>query len=153
AGPAPKRCATKALPLHQSHGMERTRSTNCSELRYNFEVHLAFFNDRPAGASHACFERFTKVRVLERLREIDLRARTHGIEALDSSDPLVGIGVETDASGRVTKNSYGVLNLSWQAQLHPEWVDQIAAEVADIRGRLEKAHQTKLRYLIWAGMG
>jgi glucose-6-phosphate isomerase len=43
--------------------------------------------------------------------------------------------------------------LSWQAQAHPEWADQIAAEVAEIRGRLQQAHHTRLRYLIWAGMG
>ena len=32
------------------------QSTNCSELRYNFEVHLALYNDRPAGATESCFE-------------------------------------------------------------------------------------------------
>jgi len=116
-------------------------------------VHLALFNDRPAGATQASFERFTKERVLERLRDIDARVRKGGLEALDAFDPLVGIGVETDASGRVTKNSYGVLNLSWQAQVHPEWAEQIAAEVAEIRGRLQQSHHTKLRFLIWAGMG
>src|SRR5207248_1808879 len=69
------------------------------------------------------------------------------------SDPLVAIGVETDAAGKVTKNSYGVLNLSWQAQIHPEWADQIAEEAAGIRRRIHQAHHTRLRYLIWAGMG
>ena len=29
----------------------------------------------------------------------------------------------------------------------------MAAEVAQIRGALEKAHHTRLRFLIWAGMG
>ncbi len=111
------------------------------------------FNDRPAGATQTCFERFTKERVLEKLRDIDAIARKGGLAALDASDPLVAIGVETDAAGKVTKNSYGVLNLSWQAQLHPEWADQIAVEVGEIRNRIQAAHHTRLRFLIWAGMG
>ena len=73
--------------------MYRSQSTNCLELRYNFEVHLTLFNDRPSGATEAAFERFTRERVLERLREIDARARKRGLDALDSSDPLVSIGV------------------------------------------------------------
>lgn len=113
-------------------------------------MHLALFNDRPSGSTTSCFERFTRERVLERLHEIDEQWRRGSI---DSSDPLVAIGVETDARGAVTKNSYGVLNLSWQAERHPEWADQIAAEVAEIRRGIEQAHRTKLRYLIWAGMG
>ena len=116
-------------------------------------MHLALFNDRPSGATTACFERFTRERVLERLHEIDARAQKGGLAALDPSDPLVAIGVETDGRGAITKNSYGVLNLSWQAERHPEWADQVMAEVAEIRGQLEQAHRTRLRYLIWAGMG
>jgi glucose-6-phosphate isomerase len=116
-------------------------------------MHLALYNDRPAGATDARFERFTKERILERLREIDARSRNGGLAALDASDPLVAIGVETNANGAVTKNSYGVLNLSWQAPSHPEWPEQVMAEVGEIRGRLERAQKTKLRYLIWAGMG
>jgi glucose-6-phosphate isomerase len=116
-------------------------------------VHLALFNDRPTGATQSHFERFTKERVLEKLHDIDARARQGGLGALDAADPLVSIGVETDGAGKVTKNSYGVLNLAWQAQLHPEWPDQVAAEVAGIRDRLHKAHHTRLRFLIWAGMG
>ncbi len=111
------------------------------------------YNDRDASATEEHFAKFSKESVLERLREIDARARKGGLQALDASDPLVSIGVETDASGKVTKNSYGVLNLSWQAQLHPEWPDQVAAEVSEIREKLERAHKTRLRYLIWAGMG
>ncbi|HTM51619.1 MAG TPA: hypothetical protein VL285_23150 [Bryobacteraceae bacterium] len=116
-------------------------------------MHLALFHDRPAGATQNHFEQFTKNRVLEQLRDLDTRARTKGLAALDSSQPLVRIGVETDAAGMVTKNSYGVLNLSWQAQKHPEWTDQIADEVNEVRARLQTVHRTRLRYLIWAGMG
>jgi glucose-6-phosphate isomerase len=116
-------------------------------------VQLALFNDRASSSTASNFEKFTKEKVLERLRDIDARARQGGLAALDASDPLVSIGVETNADGVVTKNSYGVLNLSWQAQIHPEWPAQVAAEVSEIRTRLERAHKTKLRYLIWAGMG
>jgi glucose-6-phosphate isomerase len=111
------------------------------------------YNDRSGGATEAYFKRFSKERALERLREIDARARKGGLQALDASDPLVSIGVETGPAGNVTKNSYGVLNLSWQAQLHPEWPDQVAAEVSEIRERVERAHKTRLRFLIWSGMG
>ncbi|MGH9659108.1 MAG: hypothetical protein ACRD96_11230, partial [Bryobacteraceae bacterium] len=73
--------------------------------------------------------------------------------ALDPADPLVAIGVETDSAGRVTKNSFGVLNLSWQAARHPEWAGMIAAETAEIRRRIAESHGARLRFLIWAGMG
>ena len=122
--------ARKQQQGRQGERKQADQSTNCSELRYNFEVNLGLFNDWPAGATQSHFERFTKERVLERLREIDAHARKGGLRALDAADPLVGIGVETDASGKVTKNSYGVLNLGWQAELHPEWPGQVAAEVA-----------------------
>jgi glucose-6-phosphate isomerase len=116
-------------------------------------VHLAFYNDSVSSAAERYFARFSKERILERLREIDAQARKAGLQSLDASDPLVSIGVEMDGSGKVTKNSYGVLNLAWQAQLHAEWPDQVAAEVSEVRERLERAHNTRLRYLIWAGMG
>ncbi len=61
--------------------------------------------------------------------------------------------METDASGHVTKNFYGVLNLAWQAQQHPEWPGMIAAEVEELRHRIQEAHGLPLRFLIWAGMG
>src|SRR5262249_35552708 len=116
-----RRFRNQPAPGIEALQISGSQSTNCSELRYNFEVHLAIFNERPEGATETHFERFTKDNILERLREIDQRARNGGLRALDASDPLVAIGVETDPAGIVTKNSYGVLNLSWQAQLHPEW--------------------------------
>ncbi len=116
-------------------------------------MQLALYNDRDSASTAAHFERFAKENVLERLRDIDAVARKGGLAALDASDPLVSIGVETNVAGTVTKNSYGVLNLSWQAQVHPEWPERVAAEVGELRSRLKKAHKTKLRYLIWAGMG
>lgn len=116
-------------------------------------MHLALFNDRPTGATGAHFERFARERILPKLREIDARERAGGLAALDASDPLVAIGVETNAAGEVTKNSYGVLNLGWQAARRPEWPPMVAAEVAEIRAGLEQAHGTRLRFVIWAGMG
>jgi glucose-6-phosphate isomerase len=113
-------------------------------------VNLALFNDTQSQKFH---ERFTKERVLERLREIDARAARGGLAALDASDPLTAIGVETDAAGKVMKNSYGVLNLAWKAARNPEWADQIGRETAEIRRRIEQAHGARLRYIVWAGMG
>ena len=77
-----------------------------------------------------------------------------GLAALrPADDPLIAIGTESDAGGHVTKNSYGVFNLSWQAQEHPEWAEQIAAEIDEIRGAIRRDTWRRLRYLIWAGMG
>jgi glucose-6-phosphate isomerase len=61
--------------------------------------------------------------------------------------------METDNAGRVTKNCYGVFNLSWQAEMHPEWADRVATEVNEIRQCAREIHNVPLRYLIWAGMG
>lgn len=61
--------------------------------------------------------------------------------------------MEVDAGGRVGKNSYGVFNLSWQSEGHPEWPSMIAAELGEIRARIREAHKAPLRFVIWAGMG
>lgn len=98
-------------------------------------------------------DRFKDDHVLDRLRKLDTQARSEGLAALDPKDPLVAIGTESDSAGRVTKNSYGVFNLSWQAQGRPEWPEQIAREIAAIRRGISDTHGTKLRFLIWAGMG
>ncbi|MGI8990002.1 MAG: hypothetical protein ACR2I2_10505 [Bryobacteraceae bacterium] len=85
---------------------------------------------------------------------LDRRAREEGLDRLDPpSDPLIPIGMEIDGSGRVTKNSLGVFNLSWQAQDHPEWADRVAAEAAALNREIFEAHGVPLRFLIWAGMG
>jgi glucose-6-phosphate isomerase len=100
------------------------------------------------------FDRFVSENILARLRDLDARVNSGGLAALDpSSDLLAAIGTETDSAGRVTKNSYGVLNLSWQARENPEWPDQIAREIDEIRGAIRETHGTNLRFLIWAGMG
>jgi glucose-6-phosphate isomerase len=96
---------------------------------------------------------FTNENVLERLKSIDRLARRKGIEALDPKNPFVKVGAEIDDRGKVVKNSYGVLNLSWQAAEHPEWAEKIDNELSEIRERIRKAHGTPLHSLIWAGMG
>jgi glucose-6-phosphate isomerase len=116
-------------------------------------VLLSLSNDSPQGASDSYFARFSTERVLDRLKKLDGTARRDGLAAVDASSPIARIGMEIDGSGRVTKNSYGVFNLAWQAQEHPEWAEQVAAEVAEIRAAIRTAHQCPLRFLVWAGMG
>ena len=114
-------------------------------------MRLSLYN---AGSTETAFNRFTAEKVLDRLRAMDARARAGGLAALRlADDPLVAIGTEFDAGGHVTKNSYGVFNLSWQAREHPEWPEKIAAEIDEIRGAIRETHGVELRYLIWAGMG
>ena len=99
-------------------------------------------------------EDFQKQNVLEKLRSLDLKARRKGFEDLDSSrSKLVRIGMEVDASGRVTKNSYGVFNLPWQSQEHPDWPMRIGRELVEIKQAIRKTHGVPLKYVIWAGMG
>ncbi len=118
---------------------------------YNGGLRLSLYN---SGSTETAFNRFIAEKVLDRLRALDARARAGGLAALrPADDPLVAIGTEFDAGGHVTKNSYGIFNLSWQAQEHPEWAEKIAAEVAEIRGKIRETHGVELRYLIWAGMG
>jgi glucose-6-phosphate isomerase len=115
-------------------------------------VLLSLFHDRPNSETYAT--RFHKEKVLERLRDLDDRFHREGLGAFDpKTDPLVRIGMESDARGKVIKNSYGVFNLSWQAQQHPEWPEKIADEIQEIQRRIRQTHNTQLRFLIWAGMG
>jgi len=117
-------------------------------------VILTTFHDHPAGCSQQHFDRFIKEDILERLRLLNARARRDGLDALDpASDPLIPIGMEIDASGRVTKNSYGVFDLAWQAEAHPEWADLVSDEIQEIRQCAKETHNVPLRFLIWAGMG
>ena len=91
---------------------------------------------------------------MPRLKALCHQAREHGLDSLDPArDTLIGIGMELSADRKVTKNSLGVFDLSWQAEKHPEWPQQIADEVQAIRDRLQSMHNTQVRFLIWAGMG
>lgn len=113
---------------------------------------LSLFHDN--SPSHADAARFQKEKVLEQLRSLNARVRRDGLVALDPhKEALVSIGTEFDSAGRITKYSYGLFDLSWQAQQHPEWPQKIAGEVQEIQRRIKETHRTPLRFLIWVGMG
>lgn len=104
--------------------------------------------------AHAPLETLFGSHILGQLEALDSKIRRKGLEALDpSSNPLIAIGTEHDGH-TVTKNSYGVLNLSWQAgKSHAEWAATVAGELDGIRARVKAAHGVPPQYLIWAGMG
>ncbi|HYO84641.1 MAG TPA: hypothetical protein VES20_24780 [Bryobacteraceae bacterium] len=113
---------------------------------------LTLHNDKPSSTSDA--EDFQKQDVLEKLKAVDLRARRKGLESLDPGrNKLVRIGMESDADGNVSKNSYGVFNLAWQSQEHPDWPMRIGKELAEIKQSIRQLHGVPLRWVIWAGMG
>jgi glucose-6-phosphate isomerase len=120
---------------------------------YNNEcVHLSLYNDQPS--SDEIYHTIQKNSLLDRLKAIDSRANRKGLDALDATrNPLIRIGMERGDSGAVTKNGYGVFNLSWQAAHHPEWPEQIRGELDEIRHQIKLTHGSPLRFLIWAGMG
>ena len=92
--------------------------------------------------------------LLSQLQALDSKIRRKGLDVLEpDGNRLISIGTENDGH-RVTKNSYGVLNLSWQAEKHgAEWAHLVNAEIASVRSRIQQAHKSALKYLIWAGMG
>lgn len=113
---------------------------------------LALYNDR--SGSEACYNTIRKDSLFERLEALDSRANRKGLASLDPNrNRLIRIGMEIDGKGRVTKNGYGVFDLSWQARHHPEWPRRIEDELEEIRKRIQRVHGTKIRFLIWAGMG
>ncbi len=119
-----------------------------SRARSNVDLKLHRFPHNPD------FDRLIDERVLDRVRDIDAKARRQGVGALDANDPLVRIGMEIDGAGKVTKNGYGVFNLAWQAaEKGSEWAKQISGEVEAAREAIRQAHGVSLKYLIWAGMG
>lgn len=113
---------------------------------------LSLYHDEPASGPFA--QVFLANNTLARLKTLDSRARRHGLDSLDpSKNVLIPIGMEIDPQGRVTKNGYGVFNLSWQIAQHPEWPDLVLSELAGIRAAIKETHGTPLQFLIWAGMG
>lgn len=87
------------------------------------------------------------------LKALDSRVRRKGLSNLDPSrGALIPIGMEVER-GRVVANRYGVFNLAWQSEHHPEWPEQIAREVDEIRMGIRETHGVPLQYLIWTGMG
>jgi len=112
---------------------------------------LALHHDQPE--SESVFRRFGDASVLERLKALDSRVRRKGLKALDPTrGALIPIGMEIDRR-RVVKNGYGVFNLAWQAEHHPEWPETVAREVAEIRAGIHETHRVPLKFVIWAGMG
>lgn len=113
---------------------------------------LTLYHDKPDSSFQA--SRFRDEKVLERLRRVDAQARTKGLSTLRPADePLIGLGMEVSPAGEVTKNSYGVFDLSWQSAEHPEWPAQIVQEVEEVRQVLRRTQKTLLRFLLWVGMG
>ena len=112
---------------------------------------LSLHHDRPE--SESSFERFHAASVLKGLKALDSRARRKGLDALDPArGALIPIGMEIE-NGRVVKNGYGVFDLPWQAEEHPEWPAKISAELDEIRAGIRAAHSAPIKFLIWAGMG
>jgi len=116
------------------------------------DVLLTLYHDIPSSSDVA--ESFEKQNILAKLKALDSRARRKGLESLDPArNFLIGLGTEIDAGGHVTKNSYGIFNLSWQAELQHQWPDQVVSELEEIRNRIKTTHNAPLKFLIWAGMG
>ena len=112
---------------------------------------LSLHHDRPE--SESSFARFQAASVLKGLKALDSRARRKGLDTLDPDrGALIPIGMEIEA-GRIVKNGYGVFDLPWQAEEHPEWPDKISAELDAIRAGVRSAHNVPIKFLIWAGMG
>jgi glucose-6-phosphate isomerase len=110
------------------------------------------YQDEPESGRLA--EAFQSDNILARLKTLDSRARRKGLDSLDpAKNSLIPLGMEIDGTGKVTKNSYGVFNLSWQAAQHPEWTGVVQGELDEIRARIKQTHNSPLQFLIWAGMG
>ncbi|MFN7920735.1 MAG: hypothetical protein U0Q16_11595 [Bryobacteraceae bacterium] len=114
-------------------------------------VDLALYHDSPSCSDIAA--KIEKEDLLARVKVLDARAERKGLDSLDpEKNELIGLGMEIN-SGRVTKNSYGVLNLAWKAERDGDWGTRVAAEVEEIRQRIRSTHGAKLRFIVWAGMG
>lgn len=115
-------------------------------------MRLSLFHDRPPSADAAAL--FEKEEVLTKLKALDARARKKGLGGLDASrNLLVSIGMEANGNGVVHKNSYGMFNLAWQSEEHPEWPGLVMQELAALKKRIRDTHGVPLKFVIWAGMG
>lgn len=112
---------------------------------------LSLYHDRPE--SESSYGRFQAASVLKSLKALDSRTRRKGLDALDPSrGALIPIGMEIE-NGRVVKNGYGVFDLPWQAQNHPEWPAKVSSELNEIRTGIRRAQGGSIKFLIWTGMG
>ena len=110
-------------------------------------------HNEPEGSLSA-FHRFKRERVLPRLRRVVETARHRDLAELNvAGDALMAIGMESDADGRVTRNGYGMFDMAWQRELHARWARQVNAELRSIASDIEATHGTRIRFLVWAGMG
>jgi glucose-6-phosphate isomerase len=115
-------------------------------------VNLSLYHDSPSSEPH--FEQLRNEDLVARLKALDSRVRRKGLASLDPKrNRLIRIGMEVDGSGAVTKNSYGVFDLSWQSEHRSEWRQQVLSELDEIRSRIRETHKAPLQFLIWAGMG
>ena len=94
-------------------------------LCYNGLVLLSLANDSPGDLSDSLFQTFATQHVLASLKAAD--------------------GAAFDGSGAFTA--------ACQAEKHPEWAAQVAADVAELRAAIRNAHQAPLRFVLWAGTG
>jgi glucose-6-phosphate isomerase len=110
-------------------------------------------HNEPEGSLSA-FRRFKRERVLPRLRRVVETARHRDLAELNvAGDGLIAIGMESGADGRVTRNGYGMFDMAWQRDLHARWARQVNAELRSIARDIASTHGTRIRFLVWAGMG
>lgn len=130
------------------------KMANRVRTRYSVagNVQISFYHDSPPSQNYA--DTIQNENLLERVKALVSKANRKGVGALDPArNRLIRIGMEIDSAVRVTRHCYGVLELSWQAACHREWAQTIQEELAEIRENVERTHGTRLRFLIWAGMG
>jgi glucose-6-phosphate isomerase len=114
-------------------------------------VNLALYNDQTQ--SERLFDDLQGDNTVAKVQALDSRARRKGLAGLDPSrNPLIRIGMEIQDDA-VVKNGYGVFNLAWQAERHPEWPYTVESELDDLRRAIREVHGVPLQYVIWAGMG
>ncbi len=134
----------------QNNSLHRVRDD------YSGVLHLVGCSFRSTTTNlnpNRAFRSFADASVLGRLKALDSRARRKGLKSLDPSrGALIPIGMEIQRR-RVVKNGYGVFNLAWQAEHHPDWPAMITREIEEIRARVAEAHGVPLKFVIWAGVG
>ncbi|MBA3974182.1 MAG: hypothetical protein C0504_08205 [Candidatus Solibacter sp.] len=119
---------------------------------YNGKVRLTFSGDH--SLSTATASRIQKDNLLQKLQALDSKARRKGLAGLNASkSQLVALGMECDSGGNATKNSYGVFHLAWLAAKNPQWPAVIQREVEEVKQAIRDTHKSRLRFVIWAGMG
>ena len=109
-------------------------------------------HNEPDGSPSA-FRRFEREKVLPRLRRLVAAARRGLSELNAADDPLIAIGMEATRGGRVTRNGYGMFDMAWQREAHAQWARLVNAELRSIARDIRETHGTRIRSLVWAGMG